>query len=72
MENYDEFYQKSMQALESYIQENKAIPTEKVWNRLAGKKGYFTSHSLGYLANEKFPDLCKKIYKQMQRKEKEN
>lgn len=72
MENYNEFYQKSMKALEDYIQKNKAIPTEKVWNRLAGEEGYLTSHSLGYLASEKFPNLCKKIYKQMQRKEKEN
>ncbi len=70
MADYEKYYEESMEALTQYIQEHKAMPTEKIWNKLAVEKGYLTSQSVGYLSGVKFPELCKKIYKQVQRKEK--
>ena len=72
MENYEEYYQTSIEALRQYIEKNKEIPTEKIWNKMAVQKSYLTSQSLGYLAGVKFPDLCKKIYKETQKKKKKN
>ena len=63
MTNYEQYHKKSIEALTQYIMENKAMPTEKVWNKLASKNDYLTSQSLGYLSGIKFSDLCKDIYK---------
>ena len=68
MAEYEQYYKKSIESLTKYIEENKAMPTEKVWNQIAFNNNYLTSQSLGYLAGLKFPELCKKIYKQTQRK----
>ena len=70
MADYKEYYQKSITALTQLIKEKKIIPTEKVWNRVAGQEGYLTSQSLGFIAQEKFPELCKKIYKEIQQQNK--
>ena len=69
MTDYKQYYERSIQSLTEYIKNNKAIPTEKIWNQTAYYYNYLTSQSLGYLSGLKFPDLCKKIYKQI-RKEK--
>ena len=63
MANYEQYYQESIEALTQYIKENKLIPTEKVWNKVASEKNLLTSQSLGYLSGIKFSDLCKDIYK---------
>ncbi len=63
MANYEQYYQESIEALTQYIKENKLIPTEKVWNKVASAKNLLTSQSLGYLSGIKFSDLCKDIYK---------
>ena len=70
MSDYNEFYEKSMKALTEYIENNKEIPTEKVWNRLAVEEYYLSSQTIGYLTGIKFPDLCKKLYKEAQKKKK--
>lgn len=71
MADYQEYYEKSIKALTKIIQDNKEIPTEKVWNKLAGKEGYLTSQSLGYIAQMRFPEVCKQIYKEMQKQGKD-
>ncbi len=63
MANYEQYYQESIEALTQYIKENKSIPTEKVWNKIAFAKNLLTSQSLGYLSGIKFSDICKDIYK---------
>ncbi len=70
MADYEQYYQKSIEGLTELIKENREIPTEKVWNRLAGEKDYLTSQSLGFIAQMKFPELCKKIYKDIQKQNK--
>lgn len=72
MSDYREFYEQSIKALTAYIENNKEVPTEKVWNRLAVGQDYLSSQTIGYLTGMKFPDLCKKIYKEVQKKKKEN
>lgn len=72
MANCEQYYQKSIEALTALIEEKKEIPTEKVWNKLAGEENYLTSQSLGFIAQMKFPELCKKIYKEVQRKNKQS
>lgn len=71
MANYEEYYHKSMEALTKHIEQTRTIPTEKIWNQIAIKNDYLTSQSIGYLSGTKFPDLCKKIYKQTNKKKKE-
>ncbi len=66
MADCEQFYQMSVKALTQWIIENKDVPTEKVWNRLAGTEGYLTSQSLGYLSQMKFAQLCKKLHKNIQ------
>lgn len=66
MTDYEQYYQKSIDALTQLIKKEKKVPTEKVWNRLAGKEGYLTSQSLGFISQNKFHELCKNIYKKMQ------
>ena len=70
MTNYQEYYEKSMEELRKYICEKKEVPTEKIWNQYAIEKGYLTSQTIGYLEGMKFPDLCKKIYKELKPKRK--
>ncbi len=72
MSDYKEFYDQSMNALTQYIENNKELPTEKVWNRLAVEQDYLSSQTIGYLSGMKFPDLCKKIYKDIQKNKKQN
>lgn len=72
MTNYEQYYSASMQALTKYISEKRSLPTEKVWNKIAVQGDYLTSQSLGYLSGIKFPELCKKIYKEIQKKGKAN
>lgn len=72
MANYEQFYQKSIEALTEYIEKNMDVPTEKEWNRMAIEKDYLTSQSMGYIANTKFPEICKKIYKELRKKRKED
>lgn len=71
MTDYEQYYQKSIDALTQLIKEEKKTPTEKVWNRLAGKEGYLTSQSLGFISQTKFPELCKNIYKEIQSQKEE-
>ncbi len=71
MANYEEHYQKSIDALTKLIQEKKEIPTEKEWNILAGENGYLTSQSLKFITDDKFQDLCRRIYKEYKKQEKE-
>lgn len=70
MTDYEQYYQKSLEALTNLIKDKREIPTEKAWNRLAGDNGYLTSQSLGFIAQMKFPELCKKIYKEVQKQKK--
>lgn len=70
MADYEQFYQTSVKALEQWIVENKDVPTEKLWNKMAGSKGYLTSQSLGFISQMKFAKLCKKLYKNIQAQNK--
>ena len=70
MTDYKLYYEQSMAELERYIQENE-IPTEKEWNKMAVNKDLLSGPTLAYLSGEKFPELCKKIYKDIRRKKKE-
>lgn len=71
MANYEEYYQTSIEALTKLIRDTKKTPTEKIWNSIAIEKDYLTSQSLGFIAQEKFPDLCKRIYKESMKQKKE-
>ena len=66
MTKYEQCYQKTMEALTQYIKENKKIPTERVWNKIATKSDLLTSQTLGYLYGAKFPELCKELYTKIQ------
>ena len=70
MSNYEQYYQKSIDALMQYIKENKKIPTEKVWNKIAIKDELLTSQTLGYLYGAKFPDLCKELYQKISKEKR--
>ena len=70
MADYEQYYQKSIMALTELIKKRKDVPTEKEWNHLAGTDSYLTSQSLGFIAQAKFSELCKKIYKEIQRQNK--
>lgn len=71
MINYEKYYEESIEVLTKYITENRIIPTEKEWNSFAIKNNYLTGPSISYAAGIKFPELCKKIYKETkQKKEK--
>lgn len=71
MANYEQYYQKSITALTKLIKEKKEVPTEKEWNHLAGIDNYLTSQSLGFIAQAKFSEICRKIYKEIQKQSKE-
>lgn len=71
MADYEQYYQKSIQELRNLIREKSEIPTEKIWNKIAEEQGYLTSQSLGYIAQVKFPELCKNIYREIQKQKKE-
>ena len=43
---------------------------EKIWNHLAGTDNYLTSQSLAFIAQTKFSELCKKIYKEIQKEKR--
>ncbi len=70
MTDYEQYYHKSMDALEEYIYDKRQIPTEKQWNRHAIENSYLSSQTIGYMSGMKFPDLCKKMYKEMQKRRK--
>ena len=70
MANYEEYYKESIEVLTKYITENKIVPTEKEWNKIAIKNNYLTSPTIGYISGVKFLELCKKIYKEMRKEEK--
>ena len=70
MSSYEQYYQKSIKALMDLIREQKRLPTEKTWNHLAGTDNYLTSQSLGFIAQAKFSELCKRIYKEVQKENK--
>ncbi len=70
MSSYEQYYQTSIMALTNLIKEKKEVPTEKEWNHLAGTNNYLTSQSLGFIAQTKFSELCKKIYKEIQKQNK--
>lgn len=71
MANYEQYYQKSITALTELIRGKKQVPTEKEWNHLAGTDNYLTSQSLGFIAQAKFSEICKKIYKELQKQKGE-
>ena len=71
MVDYEKYYEESIEVLTKYIVETRIIPTEKEWNNIAVKNNYLTGPSISYAAGIKFPELCKKIYKETkQKKEK--
>lgn len=70
MANYEQYYKMSIEALTQWITENKEIPTEKIWNHLAGTEGYLTSQSLEFISQMKFVELCKNIYRDMKKQNK--
>ena len=70
MANYEQYYQKSIMALTKLIKEKKDVPTEKEWNHLAGTDNYLTSQSLGFIAQAKFSEIFKKIYREIQKQNK--
>ncbi len=70
MTDYKQYYEQSIIELEQYIQNSGEIPTEKEWNQMAVKKDLLSGPTLAYLSGEKFPELCKKIYKNIRRKKK--
>ena len=72
MTDYKRFYEQSMIELQNYIETKNTIPTEKEWNQMAVKKDLLSGPTLAYLSGEKFPELCKKIYKQAKRKNKKD
>ena len=63
-------YQKSIEVLTKHIFDANTIPTEREWNKMAVEGSYLTTPSISYISGESFPELCKKIYKQL-KKEKE-
>ena len=62
------YYNKSIEALEEYIGREKKNITEVEWNRLAFKNNYLSSETIGYLSKVKFNKLCKKILKDIKNK----
>lgn len=71
MADYEKYYKESIEVLTKYITDTRIIPTEKEWNRIAVKNNYLTGPSISYASGIKFPELCKKIYKETkQKKEK--
>ena len=67
MSNYEQYYKKTVDALKQYIKENKKIPTEKVWNKIAAEKELLTSQTLSYLSGTKFQNLCEELNSNIQK-----
>ena len=67
MSNYEQYYKKTVDALKQYIKENKKIPTEKVWNKIAAEKELLTSQTLSYLSGTKFQNLCEELNQNIQK-----
>ena len=67
MSNYEQYYRKTVDALKQYIKENKKIPTEKVWNKIAAEKELLTSQTLSYLSGTKFQNLCEELNQNIQK-----
>ncbi len=67
MSNYEQYYKKTVDALKQYIKENKKIPTEKVWNKIAAEKELLTSQTLSYLSGTKFQNLCEELNQNTQK-----
>lgn len=70
MADYEQYYRKSITALTELIRQKRDVPTEKEWNHLAGTDNYLTSQSLGFIAQAKFSEICKKIYREIQKQNK--
>lgn len=68
MADSNNYYNKSIEALEEYIGREKKTITEVEWNRLAFKNNYLSSETIGYLSKIKFNKLCKKILKDIKNK----
>lgn len=69
MSNYEEYYKESIEVLTKYIIKTKIIPTEKEWNKIAINDNYLTTPTISYISGMKFPELCKKIYKEVKKGE---
>lgn len=70
MADYEQYYRTSITALTELIRQKRDVPTEKEWNHLAGTDNYLTSQSLGFIAQAKFSEICKKIYREIQKQNK--
>ena len=54
-----EFYEKSLQKL----REQKNIPSESEWNKIAMEEGLLSSESLKFISKKRFKELCLEIRK---------
>ena len=64
------YYNKSMEALKEYMQNNEINPSEIRWNKYALAHGYLSSQSMGFLDGDGFNKLCKEIRKEIEGQKK--
>lgn len=65
-----ERYKESMEALQLYMKTVKNIPSELDWNNYAVQEKLLSSKSIEYYSNTKFNKLCRKIIKEINKKQK--
>lgn len=65
-----EKYKESMEALQLYMKTVKNIPSELDWNNYAVQEKLLSSKSIEYYSNTKFNKLCRKIIKEINKKQK--
>ena len=67
----DNIYEESINALIGYIKNNEQNPSEKRWNSYAISNKYLSAKTLGYLTEEGFNVLCRKIRKNVNKEKRQ-
>ena len=62
------YYIESIIALIEYIKLNEVNPSEKRWNKYAIENRYLSGKSIGYMYEDGFNNLCRKIRKMVNKK----
>ncbi len=62
------YYLNSILELIEYMKMNPKNPSESRWNKYAIKKGCLSSKTLGYMYEDGFNNLCRKLRKEINKK----
>lgn len=65
------YYDESIKALTRYIEEHEENPSEKKWNLYAISNKYLSAKTLGYMTDNGFNTLCRKIRKKLNKEKRQ-